>query len=67
MSDHIDQMILSLYILCNSYSQITKHIEEMYGMEFYKAVISAVTDKVILLLKIGNKDLLNINLSICMD
>ena len=51
MSDHIEQKILSLYALGNSYSQISEHIEEMYGIEFSKATISAVTDKVIPLLK----------------
>ena len=47
MSDHIEQKILSLYALGNSYSQITEHIEELYGVSFSKATISAVTDKVI--------------------
>lgn len=51
LSDHIEQKILSLYALGNSYSQISEHIEEMYGIEFSKATISAVTDKVIPLLK----------------
>jgi transposase-like protein len=51
MSDHIEKKILSLYALGNSYSQISEHIEEMYGIEFSKATISAVTDKVIPLLK----------------
>lgn len=51
MSDHIEQKILSLYALGNSYSQISEHIQEMYGLEFSKATISAVTDKVIPLLK----------------
>ncbi len=51
MSDHIEQKILSLYALGNSYSQISEHIEEMYGIECSKATISAVTDKVIPLLK----------------
>ncbi len=51
MSDNIEQKILSLYALGNSYSQISEHIEEMYGISFSKATISAVTDKVIPLLK----------------
>jgi transposase-like protein len=51
MSDHIEEKILSLYALGNSYSQISEHIQEMYGIEFSKATISAVTDKVIPLLK----------------
>ncbi|UFH58176.1 IS256 family transposase [Sulfurovum mangrovi] len=51
ISDHIEQKILSLYALGNSYSQIAEHIEELYGVSFSKATISAVTDKVIPMLK----------------
>jgi len=51
ISDHIEEKILSLYALGNSYSQISEHIQELYGIEFSKATISAVTDKVIPLLK----------------
>jgi putative transposase len=51
ISEQIEDKILSLYALGNSYSQIIEHIEEMYGLEFSKATISAVTDKVIPLLK----------------
>ncbi len=51
MSDQIEQKILSLYALGNSYSQISEHIEDFYGVHFSKATISAVTDKVIPLLK----------------
>ncbi|MDX9960822.1 MAG: IS256 family transposase [Aliarcobacter sp.] len=51
ISDHIEQKVLSLYALGNSYSQISEHIQEMYGIEFSKATISSVTDKVIPLLK----------------
>ena len=51
MSDQIEQKILSLYALGNSYIQISEHIEDFYGIHFSKATISAVTDKVIPLLK----------------
>ena len=51
MSDQIEQKILALYALGNSYSQISEHIEDFYGVHFSKATISAVTDKVIPLLK----------------
>ncbi len=51
MSDQIEQKILALYSLGNSYSQISEHIEDFYGVYFSKATISAVTDKVIPLLK----------------
>jgi transposase-like protein len=51
MSDQLEQKILSLYALGNSYSQISEHIEDIYGVEFSKATISSVTDKVIPLLQ----------------
>ena len=51
MSDQIEQKILALYALGNSSSQISEHIEDFYGVHFSKATISAVTDKVIPLLK----------------
>jgi transposase-like protein len=51
MSDQIEQKILALYALGNSYSHISEHIEDFYGVQFSKATISAVTDKVIPLLK----------------
>jgi len=51
MSDQIEQKILALFALGNSYSQISEHIEDFYGIHFSKATISAVTDKVIPLLK----------------
>jgi len=51
MSDQIEEKILSLYALGNSYSQIRGHLEEIYGVGFSTASISAVTDKVIPLLK----------------
>lgn len=44
MSDQIEEKILSLYGLGNSYAQISEHIEEFYGVEFSKATISSVTD-----------------------
>lgn len=51
MSDQIEQKILSLYALGNSYSQISEHIEEIYGVGFSKATISAVTDKILPMLQ----------------
>ena len=47
MTNEIEKKMLSLYALGNSYSQISKHIEDIYGVEFSKAAISAVTDKII--------------------
>jgi transposase-like protein len=51
MSDEIEKKILSLYALGNSYSQIAKHIEDIYCVGFSKAAISAVTDKVMPMLQ----------------
>ena len=51
MSDQIEQKILSLYALGNSYTQIRGHLEEIYGVSISTAAISAVTDKIIPLLK----------------
>ena len=51
MSDEIEKKMLSLYALGNSYSQISKHIKDIYGVEFSKAAISAVTDKIIPMLQ----------------
>ena len=50
MSDQIERKMLSLYALGNSYTQISDHIEEIYGIGFSNAAISAVTDKIIPLL-----------------
>lgn len=51
MTDEIEKKMLSLYALGNSYSQISKHIEDIYGVEFSKAAISTVTDKIIPMLQ----------------
>lgn len=47
MTGKIEDKILSLYALGNSYSQISQAIEDFYGVGFSKATISAVTDKII--------------------
>jgi len=51
MTDEIEKKMFSLYALGDSYTQISKHIEDIYGIEFSKAAISAVTDKIIPMLK----------------
>jgi putative transposase len=51
MSEQIERKILSLYALGNSYTQISDHIEEIYGVGFSKATISSITDKVIPMLQ----------------
>lgn len=43
----LEGKILSLYGLGMSYSDISGHIEEMYGIEVSPATISSVTDKII--------------------
>ena len=47
ISDQLEEKMLSLYALGNSYSQISEHIEEMYGVYFSKSTIGVVTDKII--------------------
>jgi len=47
ISNQLEEKMLSLYALGNSYSQISEHIEEMYGVYFSKASIGVVTDKII--------------------
>ena len=39
MNDQIEQKILALYALGNSYAQISEHIEDFYGVHFSKATI----------------------------
>jgi len=51
MSDEIEKKMLSLFSLGNSYSQITDHIEDIYGVSFSKPAITAVTDKLIPMLE----------------
>jgi len=51
LSDRIEQKILSLYALGNSYTQIAEHIQEIYGVEFSTATISQVTDKIVPMLQ----------------
>lgn len=58
MSDEIEKKILSLFSLGSSNSQITNHIQEIYGVHFSKSTITAVTDKLIPLLQEWNKRLL---------
>ena len=51
LSDEIERKMLSLFSLGSSYSQITEHIEDIYGVHFSKPVITAVTDKLIPMLQ----------------
>lgn len=47
LTEELDNKILSLYSLGMSYRDISKHIEEMYGIQISKTLISNVTDKII--------------------
>lgn len=47
LSDELDNKILSLYALGNSYDDISKHIAEIYGLEVSDAKISSITDKLV--------------------
>ena len=51
MSDEIEEKILSMYGLGLSYRDISKHVEEIYAVNISTATISAVTDKIISLVK----------------
>jgi len=47
ISDEIEEKILSMYGLGMSYTDISKHIEEIYEISISTATISAITDKII--------------------
>jgi transposase-like protein len=51
LSDEIEKKMLSLFGLGSSYSQITEHIEDIYGVHFSKPAITAVTDRLIPMLE----------------
>ncbi|KAB7881188.1 transposase, partial [Poseidonibacter ostreae] len=51
MTGEIEDKILALYSHGNSYSQISKLIEDIYGVGFSSGAISAVTDKIIPMLQ----------------
>lgn len=47
LSSEIEDRILSMYALGMSYTDISKHIEEIYQISVSPATISAITDKII--------------------
>ena len=51
MSDEIEEKILSMFALGMSYRDIASHIAEIYALNVSSATISAVTDKLIPMLK----------------
>lgn len=47
LTDDIEQKVLSMYSLGLSYSDIVKHINDMYNIELSTGTISNITDKII--------------------
>ena len=51
LNESLDDKILSLYSLGMSYQDISRHMEDLYGVEIAKGTISAITDKIIPLIR----------------
>lgn len=47
INNEIDDKILALYSLGNSYADISYHIEDLYGMEVSAAAINSITDRLL--------------------
>jgi len=47
VSDEIESKILSMYGLGMSYSDMSEHVQQMYGIAVSKASINTITDKII--------------------
>lgn len=47
LNDELDNKILALYTIGSSYSDITSHLQEIYGVDVSSATISSVTDKLL--------------------
>lgn len=47
LNEELDNKILSLYALGNSYNSISDHLQDIYGIEISNAKISAITDRLI--------------------
>jgi len=47
LTRELEDKVLSLYALGTSYSDISSHIQELYGVDVSEATISAVTDKIL--------------------
>ena len=47
LTDELDSKILALYGLGTSYSDISSHLTDIYGVEVSQATISAITDKLL--------------------
>ena len=51
LSDEIEQKIIALYGLGMSYNDMAAHLKEIYGLEISNGTLSAVTDKIIPIVK----------------
>jgi transposase-like protein len=51
VSDALEEKIIALYALGMSYRDISAHLAEIYGLEISTGALSAVTDKIIPLIK----------------
>ena len=47
LTPQLEQKVLSLYGMGNSYSDISQHLSEMYGYSLSESELTAITDKVI--------------------
>jgi putative transposase len=47
LTEELDNKIIALYGLGMSYRDISKHMEEIYGIEISKSAITAITDKIL--------------------
>jgi len=47
MNDEIERKILSMFALGMSYSDMRKHVEEMYGIDVSNGTLNAITDKLL--------------------
>jgi putative transposase len=51
LTESVDNKVLSLYARGMSYSDIAEHLEDLYGLEVSPATLSAVTDKILPVIK----------------
>lgn len=51
LTESVDNKVLSLYARGMSYSDISEHLEDLYGLEVSPATLSAVTDKILPVIK----------------
>ena len=47
LNEELDNKILALYSLGNSYNDISSHLQEIYGVEVSAATITAITDRLV--------------------